>query len=103
MRWLFHISFLKYGLEGLVLSVLGYDRGKLPCNTDYCHFVYPEKFLDQMDMEYAQYSTAVVFMLILIAIIRIAAYFALSVQIKKRSWKEIAAALSTFVFIHILY
>ncbi|EFA01493.1 ATP-binding cassette sub-family G member 1 [Tribolium castaneum] len=85
MRWLFHISFLKYGLEGLVLSVLGYDRGKLPCSADYCHFVYPEKFLDQMDMEYAQYSTAVIFMLSLVAIIRIAAYFALSLQIKKRT------------------
>nr|CAI5822485.1 unnamed protein product [Callosobruchus analis] len=45
LRWLFHVSFLKYGLEGLMLSILGYDRPKLPCEeADYCHYVYPEKF-----------------------------------------------------------
>ncbi|XP_018574647.1 ATP-binding cassette sub-family G member 1 isoform X2 [Anoplophora glabripennis] len=82
IRWLFHISFLKYGFEGLVLSVLGYDRGKLPCNADYCHFVYPEKFLDQMDMEHASYSQAVIFLISLITLIRFVAYFALSIQIK---------------------
>lgn len=84
LRWLFHISFLKYGLEGLVLSVFGYNRGKLPCNSDYCHFVYPEKFILEKDMEYAQYSVAVMFLIGLICMIRIAAYFALKIQVRTR-------------------
>lgn len=84
MQWMFHISFLKYGLEGMVLSVLGYDRGKLPCNADYCQFVYPEKFIDEVDMEEAVYSKAVAFMLVLTTLIRIAAYYALSIQIRRR-------------------
>lgn len=67
-----------------MLSVFGYDRGKLPCNADYCHFVYPEKFLSQMDMDYAKYSTAVIFMFGLTALIRLATYFVLSVQIRRR-------------------
>ncbi|KAL3266498.1 hypothetical protein HHI36_010668 [Cryptolaemus montrouzieri] len=82
-RWVFHISFLKYGLEGLVLAVLGYRRGKLPCEAEYCHYVYPRHFLRTMDMEYADYWLAVMFMISLIALIRVAAFFALSIQIRR--------------------
>lgn len=84
MRWMFHISFLRYGFEGLVLSVWGYDRGKLPCNAEYCHFVYPDKFIQEMDMEYAEYSTAVIFLVGLFICLRVAAYFALSIKIRNR-------------------
>lgn len=82
LRWIFHISYLKYGFEGMVLSVLGYERGKLPCNADYCHYVYPKKFLNQMDMDQAKYSTAVIFLVSLVFIVRLIAYFALSIQIR---------------------
>lgn len=84
MQWVFHISFLKYGFEGLVLSVFGYDRGKIPCNADYCHFVYPEKFLDEMDMENAVYSHSVYFLIGLVFFLRILAFLALFVQIRRK-------------------
>lgn len=84
MRWVFHISFLKYGLEGLVLSVLGYGRGKMPCEADYCHYVYPKLFLSNMDMDSGGYWTAISFMIGLTALIRVAAYFALKIQINRR-------------------
>ncbi|CAH0561473.1 unnamed protein product [Brassicogethes aeneus] len=84
LRWLFHISYLRYGFEGLVLSVLGYDRGKLPCNAEYCHFVYPDKFLTDMDMEESHYSTAVIFLVSLFLFLRIAAYYALSIKIRMK-------------------
>ncbi|KAF7272263.1 hypothetical protein GWI33_014948 [Rhynchophorus ferrugineus] len=83
MRWLFHISFLKYGFEGLVLSVLGYKRPKLPCNSDYCHFVNPQKFLSTRDMSDANYTVAVMFMVGLVIVLRISAYIALKVQVRK--------------------
>lgn len=83
-QWVFHISFLKYGFEGLVLSVFGYDRGKLPCETDYCHFVYPDKFLDQMDMAQAQYYVAVLALIGINLVIRICAFVALYIQISKK-------------------
>ncbi|CAG9820292.1 unnamed protein product [Phaedon cochleariae] len=82
IRWIFHISFAKYGFEGLLLSILGYDRPKLPCNADYCHYNYPEKFLAEMDMDVAKYSSAVMFLLGSSVVLRIIAYFALSVNIK---------------------
>uniref|UniRef100_A0A0U9HU30 Putative ABCG protein n=1 Tax=Chrysomela populi TaxID=154003 RepID=A0A0U9HU30_CHRPP len=82
IRWIFHVSFAKYGFEGLLLSVLGYDRPKLPCSADYCHFVYPEMFLAEMDMDVAEYSTAVIFLTSLSVVLRLAAYVALSINIK---------------------
>ncbi|KAK9869926.1 hypothetical protein WA026_006023 [Henosepilachna vigintioctopunctata] len=83
-RWLFHVSFLKYGLEGLVLSVLGYGRERLPCEADYCHYVHPKAFLKNMNMDQADYWIAVAFLLGLFTMLRIAAYFALALQIKIR-------------------
>ncbi|KAL1505777.1 hypothetical protein ABEB36_005261 [Hypothenemus hampei] len=83
MQWLFHISFLKYGFEGMVLSVLGYNRPNLPCNKEYCHFVRPDKFLSTMDMQESTYSAAVKFLLGLFFFIRICTYFVLKFQIRK--------------------
>ncbi|ERL88591.1 ATP-binding cassette sub-family G member 1 isoform X1 [Dendroctonus ponderosae] len=88
MRWLFHISFLKYGFEGMVLSVFGYDRPKLPCNSEYCHYSRPEKFLSNMDMAKSTYSLAVIFLGGLIVAIRISAYFVLRVQVRRSRGKR---------------
>ncbi|KAI7815562.1 ABC subfamily G member 28 [Rhyzopertha dominica] len=85
LRWVFHMSFLKYGFEGSVLSIFGYDRGKLPCAADYCHFVYPEKFLDQMDMAQSEYYVAVLALLAIMLFVRICAFIALYLQI---GWRK---------------
>lgn len=84
MQWVFHISYIKYGFEGLMLSIFGYDREKMPCNEIYCHFVYPKKFLEQMDMTDATYSHCVYFLVGLIVFIRLLAFLALYVQIRRR-------------------
>ncbi|XP_072394710.1 ATP-binding cassette subfamily G member 4-like [Diabrotica undecimpunctata] len=82
LQWIFHISFLKYGFEGLVLSIFGYERGKLPCDADYCHHVYPKHFLKDMDMENSTYSLAVIFLISLFIALRIAAFIALHLKVK---------------------
>lgn len=84
MRWVFHVSYIKYGYEGLMLSIFGYDRGKLPCSQDYCHFVYPKKYLDVMDMEEAVFSHCVYFLIGLYLLLRLMTYFALRVIIERR-------------------
>ncbi|KAF5292527.1 hypothetical protein FQR65_LT01673 [Abscondita terminalis] len=84
VRWIFHISYLKYGFEGLMLSILGYDRDKLPCSAEYCHVVFPKKFLRQMDMDNAVYSHCVYFLIGITIIIRIVTYFVLLLRVKRR-------------------
>lgn len=85
MQWLFHTSFLKYSFEGLMLAIFGYDRPKLPCELeDYCHFVYPQRFLEEMDMSHASYAFSVYFLLGLVLFLRILAFLALTIQIRRR-------------------
>ena len=45
-----YISYIRYGLEGLIIATYGYDRGKLPCPSDevYCHYKYPRELLRVM-------------------------------------------------------
>ncbi|CAH0389477.1 unnamed protein product [Bemisia tabaci] len=47
--WMHHFSFVRAGFQSLVFSIYGYDREQLPCETKYCHFKYPVKFLTEMD------------------------------------------------------
>lgn len=84
MRWIFHISYIKYGLEGLMLAIFGYDREKMPCNADYCHYHYPNIFLEDVDMADAVYSYSVIFLIGLILFIRTLAFIALYLQIQRR-------------------
>ncbi|CAH4029322.1 unnamed protein product [Pieris brassicae] len=48
-QWIFHISFLKHGLVGLVLSIMGMERPKLACTDTYCHYAKPRQFLKDYD------------------------------------------------------
>lgn len=81
MRWLFHTSFLKYGLEGVAHAVFGYDRGKMQCSSDYCHFVQPQKFLDQVGMDEARMTVDAVVLISLYFAIRLTTYAALVVRV----------------------
>ncbi|KAB0799693.1 hypothetical protein PPYR_07573 [Photinus pyralis] len=84
VQWIFHISYLKYGFEGLMLAILGYEREKLPCEADYCHVRYPQQFLEQMDMENAVYSHCVFFLIGLQLIFRIVTYFVLLLRVRRK-------------------
>lgn len=46
------ISYLRYGLQGLVHSLYGYGRGSIPCPEDavYCHYKTPDIFLKEIGM-----------------------------------------------------
>lgn len=81
-RWVFHTSFLKYGFEGLMLSIFGYQRKKLPCDeAEYCHFVHPEKFLEEVDMENAKYVHSVYYLISLSIMLRIGAFLILKMKL----------------------
>lgn len=82
-RWLFHISFLYYALDGATQAIFGYDRPKLQCTSDYCHFVHPKRFLDQIGMNPAEPSIMydILFLLVLYFVIRLLTYFALLARV----------------------
>ncbi|GLG98643.1 ATP-binding cassette sub-family G member 1-like protein [Gryllus bimaculatus] len=48
-----HFSYMRYGLEGLVLAVYGFGRGKLQCPLDeeYCPYRHPKQILRETGLE----------------------------------------------------
>ncbi|CAD6242592.1 GSCOCT00009528001.2-RA-CDS [Cotesia congregata] len=49
-----YLSYIRYGLEALIISTYGYNREKLPCPSEevYCHYRVPRELLRAMGMEH---------------------------------------------------
>lgn len=60
LRWLTYFSFARYGFEGSMLSIYAYDRAPLARSDSYCHFRFPQKFLEQFDLTQSSYSWSIV-------------------------------------------
>lgn len=45
-HWIFETSFIKHGLDGSMQAIFGFDRPKMDCDAVYCHFAWPNKFLE---------------------------------------------------------
>ncbi|XP_003703130.1 ATP-binding cassette sub-family G member 4 isoform X1 [Megachile rotundata] len=84
LRWLFHLSFLKYGFEGVMIAIYGYNRPKLSCSDVYCHFAVPEKLLSAMDMTQADYWFSFFVLTALYIILDIATFTLLKLKLEKR-------------------
>ncbi|KAH9642941.1 hypothetical protein HF086_011298 [Spodoptera exigua] len=50
-RWLHHISYFRAGFHVAVHSVYGFNRTRMHCSKEYCHYITPKTFLKEMDME----------------------------------------------------
>ncbi|XP_032665784.1 ATP-binding cassette sub-family G member 1-like [Odontomachus brunneus] len=84
LQWLFHTSFLKYGFEGVMIAIYGYNRTKLKCSADYCHFAIPEKLLTEVDMKHVDYWFNMTVLIVLYIVLDIVAYIILKIRVKKR-------------------
>ncbi|XP_011166033.1 ATP-binding cassette sub-family G member 1 isoform X1 [Solenopsis invicta] len=84
LHWLFDISFCKYAFEGLLMTIYGYDRAKLKCSADYCHFTTPKKFLIELGMDHINYWFNMTILILTCIALDIVAYTVLNLRIKKR-------------------
>ncbi|XP_075225266.1 ATP-binding cassette sub-family G member 1-like [Lycorma delicatula] len=80
-HWIFHISFLKHGLEGVMEALYGYNRPRLSCSIDYCHFISPKKLLKEFDLLHNDYWTNFYILFSYIVVIYIITYFMLKYQV----------------------
>ncbi|KAL6263477.1 hypothetical protein P5V15_006268 [Pogonomyrmex californicus] len=85
LNWLFHLSFLKYAFEGVLIAIYGYDRAKLKCSADYCHFAIPEKFLIEFDMKHVNYWHNMTVLILFSITLDIVAYIILNIRVKKHT------------------
>lgn len=82
MGWICYVSFMRYGFEGSMVSIYGYDREHLSCSEQYCHFRNASKFLQQFDFAESTYYWPVVGLLVIFIVIRVAGYFVLRFKLR---------------------
>lgn len=83
LSWLTYISYVRYGFEGAMLSVYGFDREELKCSEDNnCHFTNPEDFLEEMAMEDAVFWIDAVALFGFFLFLRVVAYIVLRLKLR---------------------
>lgn len=81
LRVLYYASYARYGFEGTLLALYGFDREPLKCSA-LCLYQFPGDFLEQMDMRGAQYWLDVVILAAFFVLLRTFAYFVLRWKLK---------------------
>lgn len=81
LHWIFSISFIKHALDGSTTAILGWNRGKMHCSEDYCHYQLPRKFLNTIDME-ENFLKSVGALIFFFLIFRLIAFFIMRNRLK---------------------
>lgn len=84
-KWIPYISYIRYGFEGTMLAIYGYDREKLAskeCNIVDCIITTPKMLLEKMAMNNANFWVDAGILVALFIVIRIIAYFVLRFKLK---------------------
>lgn len=80
-HWLFYCSFLKHALDGGFLAIFGFNRSKLECESLYCHYRWPHKFLETLGVE-ANFTDAVVVIIFSLFLFRVLAFFIIKCRLR---------------------
>ena len=82
LHWITYIAYVRYGFEGVMLAIYGSNREPLHCSEPYCHFKYPVKFLEKLDLDQGVFWIDVVSLLVFFVGLRVIGYFVLRYKVR---------------------
>ncbi|KAI8422366.1 hypothetical protein MSG28_006226 [Choristoneura fumiferana] len=78
LYWGSYVSYLRYGLEGLINAIYGLNRPNLACDDElYCHYRYPSKFLNEIAMSADMFWWDILALTVSLFVLRIGAFLLL--------------------------
>lgn len=83
-RLIMYLSYIRYGLEGLITALYGYNRGKLYCPPSeiFCEFKMPKQILLTMQMEHVVMWVDILALVIILIILKVLTYYLLRQRLR---------------------